>query len=164
MPSARSSWSADRAKTDIPSTPGTGLGSETSWDSAAFLENRDIIKSRRADSNRLPLLQLRVINRGLPRVAIPAYLSDFLFSGLHCVAPYCAPGGIRVVSKGQGYRAFLALENRGFAESRIPTSEKTYLQRKFTQKAYCPGPIGPGEAMWERTCGRYYESSFPKVR
>ena len=44
---------------------------------------------------------LRVINRmlqGLPRVANPAYLSCFLFSGLQCVAPYCAPGGVRVVS------------------------------------------------------------------
>ena len=28
----------------------------------------------------------------------PAYLSRFLFSGLHCVAPYCVPCGVRVVS------------------------------------------------------------------
>ena len=27
------------------------------------------------------------------------YLGGFLFCGLHCVAPYCVPGGIRVVSK-----------------------------------------------------------------
>src|SRR5215211_6487030 len=31
-------------------------------------------------------------------VAIPVYLSRFLFSGLLSVAPYCVPGGIRVVS------------------------------------------------------------------
>src|SRR5215210_2793753 len=34
----------------------------------------------------------------LQRFANPAYLSRFPFSGLLCVAPYCAPGGIRVES------------------------------------------------------------------
>src|SRR5215208_6485996 len=38
--------------------------------------------------------------RGLLRVANPPYLSGFFFSGLLCVAPYCASGGIRVVSGG----------------------------------------------------------------
>jgi hypothetical protein len=32
------------------------------------------------------------------RLANPAYLKGFLFSGLLRVAPYCVPGGIRVVS------------------------------------------------------------------
>jgi hypothetical protein len=36
--------------------------------------------------------------RGVQGVANPAYLSHFLFSGLPCVAPYCVPGGVRVVS------------------------------------------------------------------
>jgi len=36
---------------------------------------------------------------GLPKVANTAFLSRFLFSGLPCVAPYCAPGGVRVVSE-----------------------------------------------------------------
>jgi len=36
--------------------------------------------------------------RGLQRIAKPAYLSRFLFSGLLRVAPYCVPGGVRVVS------------------------------------------------------------------
>src|ERR671913_2321876 len=36
--------------------------------------------------------------RGLHRIANPAYLSRFLFCGLLCVAPYCVPGGVRVVS------------------------------------------------------------------
>jgi hypothetical protein len=31
-------------------------------------------------------------------VAIPVYLSPYLFSGLLRVAPYCVPGGISVVS------------------------------------------------------------------
>jgi hypothetical protein len=34
----------------------------------------------------------------LQRLANPAYLGGFLFSGLLRVAPYCVPGGIRVVS------------------------------------------------------------------
>jgi hypothetical protein len=34
----------------------------------------------------------------LHRVADPPYLSHFPFSALPCVAPYCVPGGIRVVS------------------------------------------------------------------
>jgi hypothetical protein len=37
--------------------------------------------------------------RGLQRLANPAYLGGFLFSGLLRVAPYCVPGGIRVVSR-----------------------------------------------------------------
>jgi hypothetical protein len=36
--------------------------------------------------------------RGLHRNANPAYLRGFLCSGLPCVAPYCVPGGVRVVS------------------------------------------------------------------
>jgi hypothetical protein len=32
--------------------------------------------------------------------ANPAFLGDFLCSGLLRVAPYCVPGGISVVSKG----------------------------------------------------------------
>jgi hypothetical protein len=35
----------------------------------------------------------------LQRLANPAYLGGFLFSGLLRVAPYCVPGGIRVVSR-----------------------------------------------------------------
>jgi hypothetical protein len=39
----------------------------------------------------------------LPRVANPAFLSDLLFSGLLCVAPYCVRGGIKVVSTASFY-------------------------------------------------------------
>src|SRR5215217_9449741 len=38
--------------------------------------------------------------RSLHEVAIPAYLGRFLFSVLPRVAPYCVPGGVRVVSNG----------------------------------------------------------------
>jgi hypothetical protein len=41
--------------------------------------------------------------RGLHELANAPYLSRFLFSGLPCVAPYCAPGGVRVVSKLPSY-------------------------------------------------------------
>ena len=33
-------------------------------------------------------------------IAVFPYLSRFLFPGLPCIAPYCAPGGVKVVSKG----------------------------------------------------------------
>jgi hypothetical protein len=36
----------------------------------------------------------------MQRFANCVYLRGFLFCGLPCVAPYCAPGGIRVVSSG----------------------------------------------------------------
>src|SRR5918994_7727679 len=39
--------------------------------------------------------------RGLHELANPAYLSRYLFPGLPRVAPYCAPGGVRVVSGGR---------------------------------------------------------------
>ena|SRR5215207_4955563 len=53
------------------------------------------------------LLQLQVIIlrcRGLHGSANPAYLSRFITSALHYVAPHCARGGIRAVSKGRGLR------------------------------------------------------------
>jgi hypothetical protein len=43
-------------------------------------------------------ISLRVIHHALQRVANAAYLGGFLCSGLQSVAPYYAPGGIRVVS------------------------------------------------------------------
>src|SRR5215208_8415508 len=42
--------------------------------------------------------------RGMQGVAEPPYLGGFLFSGLLSVAPYCVPGGIRVVSTAPWYR------------------------------------------------------------
>jgi hypothetical protein len=38
--------------------------------------------------------------RDLQRLANPAYLRGFLFPGLLRFAPYCVPGGVRVVSNG----------------------------------------------------------------
>jgi hypothetical protein len=39
--------------------------------------------------------------RGLHSLAKPAFLNGFSCSGLPRIAPYCAPGGIRVVSVGR---------------------------------------------------------------
>ncbi len=47
------------------------------------------------------LISLRVTNRvlqGFARAYKSPYLSGLLFSGLLRVAPYCVPGGVRVVS------------------------------------------------------------------
>src|SRR5215217_2970115 len=65
------------------------------------LQSIALAVGRRADSNRLPLLQLRVISHALRAFADACKFcmsKGFLCSGLQCVAPYCAPGGIRVVS------------------------------------------------------------------
>jgi hypothetical protein len=42
--------------------------------------------------------------KGLHGLAKTAYLAGFLCSELQRVAPYCVPGGIRVVSKDRGLR------------------------------------------------------------
>jgi hypothetical protein len=58
-------------------------------------------ESRRADSNRLTLLQLRVITevlQGFARACKSAFLSHFLCSGLLRVAPHCVPGGVNKTS------------------------------------------------------------------
>ena len=63
--------------------------------------------------------------RDMQGVANAAYLRRFLFSALHSVAPYCARGGVRVVSKGlrctPGRYPFPGIRLI-YAESREPTS------------------------------------------
>jgi len=49
---------------------------------------------------------LRVIHQALHGAANTAFLSGFLCCGLPRVAPYCAPGGVRVVSGGDGLSLF----------------------------------------------------------
>jgi hypothetical protein len=55
-----------------------------------------------SESARMDLLLIKGDNRGVAGtctgLARPAYLSRFLCSALPCVAPFCAPGGVRVVS------------------------------------------------------------------
>jgi len=47
---------------------------------------------------------LGVIHHALPGVAKPAFLNGLFSSALHRVAPYCVPGGVRVVSNERGSR------------------------------------------------------------
>ena len=49
--------------------------------------------------------------RALRGVANPAYLRAFLFSALPRVAPYCVPGGVKVVSGVRGSRVADSLAN-----------------------------------------------------
>jgi hypothetical protein len=68
---------------------------------------------RRADerTRTADLLQLRVITQalqGVQRCANHAFLSSFLSSDLPNVAPYCVPGGIRVVSA-RGHKLLASL-------------------------------------------------------
>src|SRR5687767_13905932 len=64
------------------------------------------MKSQRVGSNRFPAHFERSLRRcrGLQRAAIPPYLKGFPFSTLLRIAPYCVPGGIRVVSEARVLR------------------------------------------------------------
>jgi hypothetical protein len=59
------------------------------------LSSKPIRETRRADSNRLPLLHLRVLNHVLQGLANSLYLEGFPFSAFPRVAPYCVPGGVK---------------------------------------------------------------------
>src|SRR5215211_4893959 len=92
--------------------------------------------------------------RGLPGVANPAFLGGFLFSGLLRVAPYCAPGGIRVVSisppRPQPHFLALATAPQRFAglSDRSESSEPdnsihpTLWKGCSPNFAYCSAPNG----------------------
>ena len=81
---------------------------------------------------------LRVILRrcrGVQRVANPAYLSGFLFSGLLRVAPYCVPGGIRVVS-GEGHGCFTILLPRARIRSYAQHLTRDAIDPQLTLDRY----------------------------
>jgi hypothetical protein len=86
-------------------------------------------ESRRADSNRFPLLitsDPSGVAGGLHSLANPAYLKRFLCSGLLRVAPYCVPGGIRVVS-----RAATAIVRRQVQWHALATFRATIRRHRF---------------------------------
>src|SRR5215218_4901125 len=62
-------------------------------------------ESRRADSNRFTAHYECAVRRcrDLQGIANAAYLEGFLFPGLLRVAPYCVPGGLRLVSISPSY-------------------------------------------------------------
>jgi hypothetical protein len=93
-------------------------------------------KERKPTSGLEPLsCSLRVIHQTLHGFAQPcksAYLGWFPFTGLLCVAPYCAPGGVRVVSKSPSYPPSTRL---------LQTGSTNGLARKSTARA--PWANGP---------------------
>src|SRR5829696_7237376 len=88
------------------------------YTSSDFPANQE--KKRANERNRTAYpCSLRVIGHMLQRLANPAFLEGFLCPALHRVAPYCAPGGIRVVSGGcvlRGARSSDVAGARGSAE------------------------------------------------
>jgi hypothetical protein len=87
------------------------------------------------------------------RLANPAYLSRFLFSGLLRVAPYCVPGGIRVVSILPSYMAstkgFVRCEGMN-ARRRVPSASPSCLPLPSSRRAgFRPLPL-PGLGHIER--------------
>src|SRR5215218_2629376 len=71
---------------------------------------------------------LRVISqacRGVQGIALAAYLRRFFFSALLGVAPYCVPGGVRVVSQGlQWYAGALSLSRYSAYLRRIKRADE----------------------------------------
>ncbi len=66
--------------------------------------------------------------RGLHGVANPAFPEGFPFSGLLSIAPYCVPGGVRVVSEVRELRVTRSpsLDTRvGFGDGLPATFEST---------------------------------------
>src|SRR5215217_2685362 len=68
---------------------------------AFYLQNATFSKWAMLESNQRPppCKGGKARCRVLHGIAVFPYLSRFLFPGLPCIAPYCAPGGVRVVSK-----------------------------------------------------------------
>jgi hypothetical protein len=104
----------------------------------------------------LLILVFRFLSRlegGVHRLANPAYLSRFLFSGLLRVAPYCVPGGIRVVSILPSYMAstkgFVRCEGMN-ARRRVPSASPSCLPLPSSRRAgFRPLPL-PGLGHIER--------------
>jgi hypothetical protein len=80
-------------------------------------------------------------------IANAAYLSGLLFSGLPCVAPYCVPGGVRVVSIASiyctaatvpRYKWFYRMPDVDFGEARNPFTGTP--QPLPTSEVQDPGP------------------------
>src|SRR5215218_127057 len=94
---------------------------------------------------------------GLHRVANHAFLGGFLCSGLQCVAPYCAPGGVRVVSGGSGW-SLAATAILGALELRASYSNVTDAQRSAPRhRAHLPDP----KRVASRSASRAPEESIP---
>ena len=78
--------------------------------------------------------------RGLHVLANPAYLSGFLCSALPCVAPYCVPGGIRVVSTHRGSGKLCRLITRT-PSSQFPQSHFSAHRMDSQLDEHTPGAL-----------------------
>ena len=108
---------------------GGGVGLATAANPRTSLPRSSLFSShlqgkRRADerTRTADLVSLRVIHQALQWVHVlanPASLRGFLCSGLLRVAPYCVPGGVRVVS---GIRSNIPLIIKSFSQGaeRLP--------------------------------------------
>src|SRR5919107_4191927 len=83
--------------------------------------------------------------RGLPRVAIPAYLNGFPFSTLLRVAPYRVPGGIRVVSISRSYPYNTGTPSRPRRDARLEAH--SCLSGKKPPGRVRGGPSGTGPGL-----------------
>src|SRR5215216_1109225 len=93
--------------------------------------------------------------RGVQRLANPAYLKGFLFSALLRVAPYCVPGGIRVVSMSPSYRSstksslrFSSVVAQGAATKRRAPAASSPLLPSSVRRSALASPSHP--AAWQR--------------
>src|SRR5215208_7662251 len=93
--------------------------------------------------------------RGLPSIAKPTFLGRFLFSGLPSVAPYCAPGGIRVVSTAPRSRPPQALASPWLASADVVWPAMLDQGRSPYDTTVCltlyRDPQGPDRAADEHT-------------
>ena len=93
--------------------------------------------------------------RGLHEVANPAFLSRFLCSGLLRVAPYCVPGGIRVVSTAPRSRPPQALASPWLASADVVWPAMLDQGRSPYDTTVCltlyRDPQGPDRAADEHT-------------
>jgi hypothetical protein len=98
----RTQLSSPRNKQFTSSRPGTkwcqGVPGPNQ-DARYFTYSSHVSRKREPTSGLEPLTcSLRVIGQALQGTANAAYIEGFPFPALPHVAPYCAPGGIRVVS------------------------------------------------------------------
>jgi hypothetical protein len=80
--------------------------------------------------------------RSVQGCANPAYLEGFPFPALLRVAPYCVPGGIRVVSRGPGLSGVSGSVGPGLCRFSDTNIREHTLLGTWVNKGYLRGP-GP---------------------
>jgi hypothetical protein len=101
-----------------------------------YAEKRADERTRTAD-----LISLRVrihALQGLPEVANPRFLGQFPFCALPCVAPYCARGGVKVVSVRRWWRCTRSSRARPTHLSLRGRRSRGGVARSWHSPSYCP--------------------------